>query len=428
MWSTSISRIRLQTVDGSGVVQRARSDLAHRRAPAEVVARERPVAAVEAAVFAEDGERVLEVGPHLRLRPLGPELGLHAGELAADVAELAQPRQVVAPRVERMRLAEVVEHDRGAGAGVRELGQPWQLLLRDAGVEDEAELAGAGELRREAVEARLALEHMAHALDERRPRARVEIVHVRDDARGGAERLDPRHLARVAAVGLDEDQLAFAVVGGQEPPPQLGGQPVVAEPAGIPEVHVRVYGASPRSDRERDRRLRRRHPEREALLEIEVDRVLVVGAVADRQVLAGLQEEVAAAHADEHGAFDPGRAYERAAGDLDQVLEHRVAAVLGRLDDLAVAAGPERESVRARDALAQHALGGARDGAGGLAGLITERDRLVRARLGDADDAGLLPAVEDGDVLGQRDVQRGLVERVEVDVLGAALGGAQLLA
>ena len=41
---------------------------------------------------------------------------------------------------------------------------------------------------------------------------------------------------------------------------------------------------------------------------------------------------------------------------------------------------------------------------------------------------GLGPAVEDGLVLGHGHVARGLVERGEVDVLGAAVAGAQLLA
>src|SRR3954468_6185718 len=344
-WSRSISRIWLETVDGSRVLQRAGSDAPYRFTPARMVARERPVAAVEATFGSEGGERVLEIGTDLRLRPLRPELGLHARQLAANVGELGQARQALAPRVERVRLAEVIEHDGGAATGACELGQLWQLSLRDARVEDEAELAGAGDLRSEVVEARLALEHVAHALHERPTRERVEIVHVRDDPGGHAERLDPLQLARVAAVGLDDDQLALAVVGRQEPPPQAGGQPVVVQPAGVPEVDVGVYdravicgwgwdararrGAqrgraarrrrglrsrAARSDRERDRRLRSRHPEREALLEIEVDRVLVVGAVADREVLAGLEPEVAAAHADEHRPLHPGRAHERAAG------------------------------------------------------------------------------------------------------------------
>src|SRR3954466_3683665 len=253
-WGRSISRIWLETVDGAGVVQGVRSDAPYRFAPARVVARERPVAAVEATLGSEGGERVLEIGTDLRLRPARPELGLHAGQLAANVGERGQARQGLAPRVERVRLAEVIEHDGGAGTGSRELGQLWQLSLRDAGVEDQAELAGAGDPGSEVVEARLALEHMAHALHEGPPRERVEIIHVRDDPGGHAERLHPLQLARVAAVGLDDDQLALAVVGRQEPPPsargrgeaepppaRAGAQPVVVEPAGVPEVDVGVY-------------------------------------------------------------------------------------------------------------------------------------------------------------------------------------------
>ena len=54
------------------------------------------------------------------------------------------------------------------------------------------------------------------------------------------------------------------------------------------------------------------------------------------------------------------------------------------------------------------------------------RHRLVRRRLGDADDAHLAEAVEDGLVLAQGDLLRGLLEAAEVDVAGAALGVLEL--
>ena len=58
--------------------------------------------------------------------------------------------------------------------------------------------------------------------------------------------------------------------------------------------------------------------------------------------------------------------------------------------------------------------------------VLAERDRGVRAGLGDATDAGVGPAVEDGDVLGVGDPLGGLVQRVEVDVVGAALEVVEL--
>ena len=68
-------------------------------------------------------------------------------------------------------------------------------------------------------------------------------------------------------------------------------------------------------------------------------------AVADRQVLARLEEEVAAAQAEDDRAFDPGRPDDRAREDLRQVVEQRVAAVLGGLDHPRVLVGAEGQAV-----------------------------------------------------------------------------------
>jgi hypothetical protein len=84
---------------------------------------------------------------------------------------------------------------------------------------------------------------------------------------------------------------------------------------------------------------------REALLQIEVDRLGVVVAVADRQTLARLEAEVTAAEADHEGAPDARRPDDRTSEDLRQVIEERVAAVLGRLDHLRVLVGAERQPV-----------------------------------------------------------------------------------
>src|ERR1700749_552987 len=61
-----------------------------------------------------------------------------------------------------------------------------------------------------------------------------------------------------------------------------------------------------------------------ALLGVEVDRFGVVVAVADREVLAGLEEEVAPAEAEDDAAADAGRPDDRAVEDLRQVVEQRV--------------------------------------------------------------------------------------------------------
>ena len=57
-----------------------------------------------------------------------------------------------------------------------------------------------------------------------------------------------------------------------------------------------------------------------------------------------------------------------------------------------------------------------------------ERDRLVSAGASDPDDSRLRPAVEDGDVLGDRDAAGSVVECPEIQVGGAPVGIEQLLA
>ena len=85
------------------------------------------------------------------------------------------------------------------------------------------------------------------------------------------------------------------------------------------------------------------------------------GLVADRQILAGLEVEVAAAHAQHDRAAHARRPHDRALDDVAQVVEQRVAAVLGSFDDARVVLAPERQAIGAGDAVAQQQLGGARD-------------------------------------------------------------------
>src|SRR3954447_25473377 len=112
--------------------------------------------------------------------------------------------------------------------------------------------------------------------------------------------------------------------------------PVTIAPA---PATIRVAAAVPRAvipelSRPRGlqgaRRLRRRDPEAEALLEVEVDVVGVVVVVADREVLPGLEQEVPAAQRHHDRAAHARRPDDRAAReDLLEVIEERVAAVLG---------------------------------------------------------------------------------------------------
>src|SRR6202042_3836733 len=83
---------------------------------------------------------------------------------------------------------------------------------------------------------------------------------------------------------------------------------------------------------ERDRGFRRRDVEAEALLQIQLHGLGVVPFVADRNVLAGFEHEVAATEADHDRASHARGPDDRALEDLAQVLEQRVAAVLSGLD------------------------------------------------------------------------------------------------
>ena len=152
-------------------------------------------------------------------------------------------------------------------------------------------------------------------------------------------------------------------------------------------------------------------------------------AVADRQVLARLEEEVAAAQAEHDPAGQPRRPDDRAAEDLRQVVQERVAAVLGGLDHPHVLVGAERQAVGAlHPALRGSPRPRRRPSAGSRRPIVPSGSGCERRGLGDAGDPGLLPAVEDGDVLADRDLLGGAVERLEVDVDGAAVAVAQLRA
>jgi O-acetylserine/cysteine efflux transporter len=93
---------------------------------------------------------------------------------------------------------------------------------------------------------------------------------------------------------------------------------------------------------ERYRRLRCGDVEAEALLQVQPDDIAVVGVIADRQVLARLEDEVAASLADHDRTLDPGRPDDRTLEDLPQVLEQRVSPMLRGLRHTPVLLASER--------------------------------------------------------------------------------------
>src|SRR5260370_37626305 len=100
--------------------------------------------------------------------------------------------------------------------------------------------------------------------------------------------------------------------------------------------------ARTRSGLEPDRRFRGGDAQDEALLQVQVDRFGVVVVVADRQVLAHLQEEVVAPLAEHDAAADSWRPHDRALQHLAEMVDHQ-AAELNDLDGSRVGVGAERQ-------------------------------------------------------------------------------------
>ena len=178
---------------------------------------------------------------------------------------------------------------------------------------------------------------------------------------------------------------------------------------------------------EDDGRFRRGLEEGKALLEVEVYVVGVVMVVAEGQVLADLEHEVAAPEAQDHRALHARGPHDLTAEDLADVVEDDQSAVLGGLHQAGVAVGPEGQPVGTADPDAEQGL----DRLGHVAGVeldvLAEGDPGQAVTLGDADDAGGGPAVEDGHVLGLGDAAGRPVELGQIGIGGPAVDVAQLV-
>src|SRR5947209_13411862 len=113
--------------------------------------------------------------------------------------------------------------------------------------------------------------------------------------------------------------------------------------------------------RQRHRGLGRDDAEAEALLQIQPDDVGIVRVVADREVLAGFEQEVASPEADNHRTPGAGSPHEWTLDDPAQVIEQQIPAVFGGLDHPAVLLASERHPVWPGDPVALKALDGAGD-------------------------------------------------------------------
>ena len=102
--------------------------------------------------------------------------------------------------------------------------------------------------------------------------------------------------------------------------------------------------------------------------------------------------------------------------------------MLGRLHNPGVVAGVDGEPVGAADPGLPQVVDRLRHDLGVLLHVGPDGDGMVRALLGDAEDAGRGVAVEHRRVLGQRDLAHRLVELRQVDVAGPAVRVVELLA
>jgi len=163
-------------------------------------------------------------------------------------------------------------------------------------------------------------------------------------------------------------------------------------------------------------RLAGQHQERQRLLQVQADLVVGVREVADRQVLAEVQAEVAAPGCQHDRTADRGRPDDVAGQQPLDVLDDRIAVVAG-LAHLGVGVGAEQHRVRAvhtgHPKLAQR-LSDRRRVVLGVGG---QDHRRVARPLADALDLGCRVALDDRAVFGERDLLGGILDRLPVRVL-----------
>jgi EmrB/QacA subfamily drug resistance transporter len=164
------------------------------------------------------------------------------------------------------------------------------------------------------------------------------------------------------------------------------------------------------------RRLAGQHQERQRLLQVQAHLGVGVREIADRQVLAQVQAEVAAPGGQHDRAADR-RGPDDVAGQqpLD-VLDDRIPVVAG-LADLGIGVGAEQHRVRAVHAGHPQLAQRLRDRGRVILGVGGQDDRRVAGPLADALDAGGRVALDDRAVLSERDLLGGVLDRLPVGIL-----------
>src|SRR5664279_5986610 len=168
------------------------------------------------------------------------------------------------------------------------------------------------------------------------------------------------------------------------------------------------------------------HLEGDALLDVEVDAVPSGISVADREVLTDGENVVAATLREHDRPLDGGGPDDRAAQQLAQVLEYRVAAVLDGLGDPRVATGAESDGIGPGDVCRAQDCDRLRHPLGVVAVVVPDGDGLVGRGGDDPGDAGRRVPVEDQVVLGKGGRPPGVDDGLEIGVVAAALYGVEL--
>ena len=148
--------------------------------------------------------------------------------------------------------------------------------------------------------------------------------------------------------------------------------------------------------------------------------------VPDGQVLPAVDLEVPAAQAENDAAHDAGRPHQGPAQDVAEVVEEQVPPVLGALDDPRVHVGADRQSVGSVDARLTQRVDAPGHAVGGEGHVPVQLNGLMGGAVGDAPQPGGLVAVEDRDVLAQRDLAHGLVQLGQIGVVRATLDVVEL--
>ena len=180
-------------------------------------------------------------------------------------------------------------------------------------------------------------------------------------------------------------------------------------------------------DSERHGSLLGQHQEGEALLDVEPYAFGIVFEVADREILADRELEVAAAHRQDQAAIEASRPDDVAVDQALDVAQDGIAAV-GARREILVELLVQNHGEGAFDALVAQFGEGCRHRARivGMAGAKRHRGR--RRGLADPGDVRRLVAVEDRPILGDRDLTGRRDDEVEVGITRAAVDGIEFRA